>query len=85
MTNVKVIQINVALGTRQRVDILADSDVMKDLCHSPAEYHHEGLTSVHPELIELVCQLGEKLCDALRNRRDSIGVNTQVNTILPDP
>jgi hypothetical protein len=82
---VKAIQINIALGMRQRVDLLVDSRVMRDLCKLPAEHHSEGLTSIHPELIKLVNQIAQKLASALQNRDESITVKVDGTDIVPDP
>lgn len=81
---VKAIQINIALGSRQRVDVLVDRRVTRDLCRQPAEFHNEGLTSVQPDLVTLVCQLGDKLCEALRNRAEAITVQVEGVKVIPD-
>lgn len=83
--DVKAIQINIALGARQRVDILVDRRVTRDLCRQPAEYHSEGLTSIRPELVDLVRQLGDKICQALCDRSEAVTVLVDGVEILPDP
>ena len=80
---VKSIQINVKLGKQQIVDVLADGRVTRDLCRDPAQFTRNGVASIEPDVVAIVCELGDKLWAALRNKSDSVTIHVDGQKIVP--
>lgn len=81
--DVKLVQLTVWLGAQQRVEILADKRINRHPCHDPSELARADLANA--EVVDLLCQLGRKLCSALKAKAPTIRVTVNGPRIEADP
>lgn len=84
MPDVRHVQINVWLGSRQQVSILADNRVLINACDAldpPMKYSRFDLGSVG-DIPALILELGEKLSEATKQGDKTISICEDDNKIV---